>query len=81
MAFAKLEYQGIYYTPLNATTTMSDVDQEYVILESNDGFQFVLRKSAAKVSKAIRSMLDKKSMHPFHYLNPTFNLPSIHYNH
>ncbi|KAF8435560.1 BTB/POZ protein [Terfezia claveryi] len=40
---------------------MSDVDQEYVILESNDGFQFVLRKSAAKVSKAIKSMLDKKS--------------------
>ena len=40
---------------------MSEHDQEYVVLCSNDGFQFVVRKSAAKVSKAIRSMLDKRS--------------------
>ncbi|KAF8477411.1 BTB/POZ protein [Kalaharituber pfeilii] len=40
---------------------MSEQDQEYVVLCSNDGFQFVLQKSAARVSKAIRSMLDKKN--------------------
>jgi len=51
---------------------MSDVDQEYVILESNDGFQFVLRKSAAKVSKAIKSMLDKKSMSRYQPLMSQF---------
>ncbi|KAI5806714.1 BTB/POZ protein [Peziza echinospora] len=36
-------------------------DQDYVILISNDGFQFIVRKSAANVSKAIRGMLDKKN--------------------
>lgn len=33
-----------------------------VVLVSNDNFQFVVRKSAATVSPAIKSMLDKRSM-------------------
>ncbi|KAF8545405.1 BTB/POZ protein [Trichophaea hybrida] len=32
-----------------------------VILVSNDGFQFIVRKCAAMKSPAIRSMLDKRS--------------------
>ncbi|KAI5809351.1 BTB/POZ protein [Pyronema omphalodes] len=40
---------------------MSAEDQTSVILESGDGFQFIVRKSAASKSPAIRSMLDKKN--------------------
>ncbi|KAL0634395.1 elongin C [Maublancomyces gigas] len=32
-----------------------------VVLVSNDNFQFVVRKSAATVSPAIKSMLDRRS--------------------
>lgn len=41
---------------------MSDpADASTVILESNDGFQFIVRKSAATKSPAIRGMLDTRS--------------------
>lgn len=36
-------------------------DTNSVVLVSNDNFQFVVRKSAAMVSPAIKSMLDKRS--------------------
>ena len=41
---------------------MSDpANASSVILESSDGFQFIVRKSAAIKSPAIRGMLDKRS--------------------
>lgn len=43
---------------------MAEEDTNSVVLVSNDGFQFVVRKSAAIVSPAIKSMLDKRSMDP-----------------
>ncbi|KAH0605465.1 uncharacterized protein H6S33_004687 [Morchella sextelata] len=40
---------------------MADEDTNSVVLISNDGFRFVVRKSAAMSSPAIKSMLDKRS--------------------
>ncbi|KAL7266062.1 Transcription elongation factor B (SIII), polypeptide 1 (15kDa, elongin C) [Rhizina undulata] len=36
-------------------------DRESVMMISNDGFRFIVRKSAVMVSPAIRKMLDKQS--------------------
>ncbi|KAA8903181.1 transcriptional elongation regulator Elc1/Elongin C [Sphaerosporella brunnea] len=36
-------------------------EQESVVLVSNDGFQFILRKSAAMKSPAIKGMLNPRS--------------------
>jgi transcription elongation factor B subunit 1 len=41
---------------------MAVEDTNSVVLISNDGFRFVVRKSAAMSSPAIKSMLDKRSM-------------------
>lgn len=47
------------------TTTVSPSD--YVTLVSNDGFEFVVRRSAAYVAGALRRMLDPKSYVLFLY--------------
>ena len=38
---------------------------EYVTLASNDGFEFVISRTAACISGTIRRMLDPKSLYPF----------------
>lgn len=45
----------------STTMSSSSPDQESVILVSNDGFQFIVKKSAACKSPTIKSMLDKRS--------------------
>lgn len=37
---------------------------EYVTLASNDGFEFVISRTAACISGTIRRMLDPKSLYP-----------------
>ncbi|KAI5848059.1 transcriptional elongation regulator Elc1/Elongin C [Tricharina praecox] len=40
---------------------MADNENPTVLLESNDGFQFIVRKSAAMKSSAIKGMLNKRN--------------------
>jgi len=40
---------------------MSDEEPNSVLLVSNDGFTFIVRKTACIASPAIKSMLDKRS--------------------
>jgi elongin-C len=51
-----------------AVTTDAPNESEYVTLVSSDGFEFVVRRSAACVSGFIRRMLDP---------NSTFSIVSV----
>lgn len=56
---------------------MADNENPTVLLESNDGFQFIVRKSAAMKSSAIKGMLNKRSM--IHAFPPSSPIPTTHH--
>ena len=56
---------------------MADTEQtsapDYVTLVSNDGFEFLVQRTSACLSGAIKRMLDPISVFSFSGLTPTFH--------